>query len=54
MDYQDFLEHKIKTSPLSGFQVERDEINPMVFEFQKDTIIWGYWVANVHYLAHLD
>jgi len=41
MDYQDFLEHKIKTSPLSGFQVERDEINPMVFEFQKDTIIWG-------------
>jgi len=41
MNYQEFIENKIKFSPLIGFEVERDEINPMCFEFQKDSIIWA-------------
>ena len=41
MTYQDFIEQKIKTSPFSGFEIDRDEINPMAFEFQKDSIVWA-------------
>lgn len=40
MTYDEFIEQKIKISPVSGFEVEREEINPMCFEFQKDSILW--------------
>ena len=41
MDYQDFIEQKrIKVIP-SGFEVEKSNINPMMFDFQNDLTRWA-------------
>ena len=41
MDYQQFLESKIAHSRKTGFTVYDDDINPMLFGFQKDVVKWA-------------
>ena len=39
--YLKFLNDKATQSPVSGFDVDRGEINPMLFEHQKDVVQWN-------------
>ena len=41
MEYEKFLKSKMRTAPDCGFSVERSEINPKLFEWQKDIVIWA-------------
>lgn len=41
MDYQEFLKTKELRTIEAGFDVDRDEICPMAFDFQKDLIQWA-------------
>ena len=41
MDYSDFLKKKEFIVRPSGFEVEDKDINPMLFDFQKDLIKWA-------------
>lgn len=41
MDYKDFLAGKLQTVKASGFAVDPDELNPKLFKFQHDTVIWA-------------
>jgi DNA modification methylase len=40
-EYQDFLQQKKITVKPSGFDVDLDDINPMLFEFQRDIVRWA-------------
>jgi DNA modification methylase len=40
MDYQKFIEGKILSTPIAGFDVKDEEIHPSLFEHQRDTIKW--------------
>ena len=39
MSYRMFLESKIETAPVSGFDVRPEEINPALKPHQKDAVI---------------
>ncbi len=39
--YQDFLESKIVTAPVSGFYVNQSELNPALKPHQKDAVQWA-------------
>lgn len=41
MDYQEFLENKKIIVTPCGIDVPRDEINPMLFDFQRDIVRWA-------------
>ncbi|MFZ5645796.1 MAG: DNA methyltransferase [Bacillota bacterium] len=41
MDYQEFLENKKIVVTPCGIDVPRDEINPMLFDFQRDIVRWA-------------
>lgn len=41
MNYQDFLESKRKTTIETGFNIDKSELNPVLFEFQKDIVRWA-------------
>lgn len=41
MTYEDFLKGKELQTIQAGFDVRRDEICPMAFDFQKDLIQWA-------------
>ena len=41
MEYEKFLKSKMRTASDCGFSVERSEINPKMFEWQKDIVIWA-------------
>ena len=41
MTYREFLKQKELQSIAAGFDIERTEINPMAFDFQKDIIGWA-------------
>lgn len=41
MDYQEFLNQKRLVVEPSGFTVKDDEINPMLFPFQRDIVRWA-------------
>jgi DNA modification methylase len=41
MKYEDYLKGKFKLSDDVGFRVERDKINPALFDFQKDIVAWA-------------
>lgn len=41
MDYNEFIQSKKVTVRLSGFQVEPEAINPMLFLFQRDIVRWA-------------
>lgn len=39
--YQEFLESKVALADLRGAVVSREELNPCLFEFQKDIVLWA-------------
>src|SRR5690625_5750756 len=41
MEYKDFLESKRFTQELAGFDIDRNDLHPTLFEFQKDIVIWA-------------
>jgi hypothetical protein len=41
MDYKQFLESKKVEVKSSGFEVNKDKLNPMLFEWQKDIVYWA-------------
>lgn len=41
MDYLDFLKSKIEIAKDSGFEVDRNEINPALNPHQKDAVMWA-------------
>lgn len=41
MDYQEFLEIKRISVEPCGFDVDKDELNPNMFDFQKDIVKWA-------------
>ena len=41
MNYEDFLKQKDYVLESGGFDVDRNELNPMLFEFQKDIVRWA-------------
>ena len=41
MTYQDFLKSKQLKVKDSGFDIERESLNPMLFEYQKDIVQWS-------------
>lgn len=41
MEYTDFIKNKEFKNELSGFDIEREELQEMLFEFQKDIVKWS-------------
>lgn len=41
MEYIDFLKQKQKTKSFTGIDVNVDELNPMLFDWQKQTVKWA-------------
>lgn len=41
MDYEEFLKQKDYVLESSGFEVDKNELNPMLFDFQKDIVRWA-------------
>jgi hypothetical protein len=41
MDYQEFLKSKLLKVEASGFSVDDTDINPMLFQFQRDIVKWA-------------
>lgn len=41
MNYQEFLENKIDVAPLSGIEVEADEVSPVLKPHQRDAVLWA-------------
>ena len=41
MDYQEFLETKRLVAEPVGFEVDREDLNPMLFDWQKDIVVWA-------------
>lgn len=41
MDYQDFLKQKTFIAPTAGITVKKDDINPQLFDFQRDIVRWS-------------
>ena len=40
-EYGEFIKNKIQVFKSVGFDIEREELNPMLFEFQKDIVKWA-------------
>ena len=41
MTYQEFLESKIELAPISGVEIEPDEINPVLKPHQRAAVRWA-------------
>lgn len=41
MEYLDFIKNKAMKTGYSGFQIEKDQLNRGLFDWQKDVIIWA-------------
>ena len=41
MDYTDFLKNKRFVLESSGFDIDKNELNPMLYEFEKDIVRWA-------------
>ena len=41
MTYQEYIDNKIKFTRESGFDIEIEELNPILFDYQKDLIKWS-------------
>ncbi|MDW9772574.1 DNA methylase N-4 [Sinorhizobium meliloti] len=39
--YGDFLRNKIRLAPVSGLQVNADEVNPILKDHQRDIVVWA-------------
>lgn len=51
MTYEEFLATKGSKKIISGFNIERDKISPVAFEFQKDIIKWALNVGKAGIFA---
>lgn len=40
MKYKEFLKQKMITTSSSGFEIDKETLNPMLFDFQKDIVKW--------------
>lgn len=41
VDYQEFLNHKRFVLESSGFDIDKSELNPMLYDFQQDIVRWA-------------
>jgi hypothetical protein len=41
MNYQEFLEGKIKLCEMQGFEVDSEEVNPILKPHQRDIVKWA-------------
>ena len=41
MEYKDFLQNKRFVLESSGFDIDKSELNPMLYDFQKDIVKWA-------------
>ena len=41
MKYRDFISNKFKVQRDTGFELDRSELNPKLFEYQKDLVSWS-------------
>ena len=41
MQYIDFLESKVVTAENSGFEIDSDELSPVLKPHQRDAVIWA-------------
>jgi DNA modification methylase len=41
LNYEAFISSKLHTAPPTGMQVSRDDIHPMLFDFQRDLVEWA-------------
>ena len=41
MNYDEFLHSKVREAPACGFTKSKDEMNPLLFEWQKDIVYWA-------------
>lgn len=41
MNYNDFLKNKRFVLESSGFDIDKSELNPMLYDFQKDIVRWA-------------
>jgi len=46
MNYNEFLESKKRKVQSIGKQITVNDIHPMLFDFQKDTVIWAVAIGN--------
>lgn len=42
-DYYKFLETKKVKSTSSGFDIDADKLNPLLFDFQRDIVQWALY-----------
>jgi len=40
LKYKEFLKQKMITTSSSGFEIDKETLNPMLFDFQKDIVKW--------------
>lgn len=40
-NYQDFLKNKIRLAPVSGLEVEQEDVNPILKPHQRDIVVWA-------------
>lgn len=50
-EYQQFLKSKLATIQQSGFDVAADDINPLLFPFQRDIVRWALRLGKAAILA---
>lgn len=41
MDYREFLERKIDIAPMSGIEVDPSEVNPVLKDHQRVSVLWA-------------
>ena len=46
MSYQKFLECKKIKHTQSGFEISRDKLSPMLFDYQKDLVLWALKIGR--------
>lgn len=51
--YRDFLQSKKITTPKVGFDITRESIHPMLFDFQKDIVKWAVRVGRCAVFANV-
>ena len=41
MDYKEFISNKFIKQKDSGFKIDKSELNPVLFDYQKDLVVWA-------------
>lgn len=54
MNYREFLQTKVELAKDSGFDVDKEKINPALKPHQRDAVIWALKGGEEHYLRALD